>query len=129
MRKFNLTLCVVDQRPSAIDDEVISQMPTRFLFHLGEERDIDAALSGTEQPTKWRNVLARIGRQECLGFGYAFPNHTVFKVRNYDESLNEIWSPVKTGAANRTRFGSEKKTSSSPVEESKERLRDLAENI
>lgn len=68
MRKFKLTLCVVDQRPSAIYDEVISQMPTRFLFHLGEERDIDAALSGSEQPAKWRNVLARIGRQECLGF-------------------------------------------------------------
>jgi hypothetical protein len=129
MRKFNLTLCVVDQRPSAIDDEVISQMPTRFLFHLGEERDIDAALSGTEQPVKWRNVLARIGRQECLGFGYAFPNHTVFKVRNYDESLNEIWSPVKTGSGDKALLGKEKRKPSSPVEESKKRLRDLTENI
>jgi DNA helicase HerA-like ATPase len=129
MRKFNLTLCVVDQRPSAIDDEVISQMPTRFLFHLGEERDIDAALSGTEQPAKWRNVLARIGRQECLGFGYAFPNHTVFKVRNYDESLNEIWSPVKIGSGERTLVGKERRALSSSVEDSKRRLKDLTENI
>jgi DNA helicase HerA-like ATPase len=118
MRKFNLTLCVVDQRPSAIDDEVISQMPTRFLFHLGEERDIDAALSGTEQPVKWRNVLARIGRQECLGFGYAFPNHTVFKVRNYDESLEEIWSPIR-----------KEKEASYSVENSKKRLKDVSERI
>jgi DNA helicase HerA-like ATPase len=129
MRKFKLTLCVVDQRPSAIDDEVISQMPTRFLFHLGEEKDIDAALSGTEQPVKWRNVLARIGRQECLGFGYAFPNHTVFKVRNYDESLNEIWSPVKIGSGERTSVGKERRASSSSVEDSKKRLKDLTENI
>jgi DNA helicase HerA-like ATPase len=118
MRKFKLTLCVVDQRPSAIYDEVISQMPTRFLFHLGEERDIDAALSGSEQPAKWRNVLARIGRQECLGFGYAFPNHTVFKVRDYDESLKDMWSPLKTAIA----------ASSSP-EASKKRIKDLSEHI
>jgi hypothetical protein len=118
MRKFKLTICVVDQRPSAIDDEVISQMPTRFLFHLGEERDIDAALSGTEQPAKWRNVLARIGRQECLGFGYAFPNHTVFKVRDYNESLKEIWSPLKVT-----------KSIPSSSDVSKKRLRDLSEHI
>jgi hypothetical protein len=129
MRKFNLTLCVVDQRPSAIDDEVISQMPTRFLFHLGEERDIDAALSGTEQPLKWRNVLARIGRQECLGFGYAFPNHTVFRVRTYDESLNEIWSPIRINREEKPPLAKERRAVSSSVEESRKRLRDLTENI
>jgi DNA helicase HerA-like ATPase len=129
MRKFKLTLCVVDQRPSAIDDEVISQMPTRFLFHLGEERDIDAALSGTEQPVKWRNVLARIGRQECLGFGYAFPNHTVFKVRNYDESLNEIWSPIRVRKAETGHTDKDGKSSPSSVEESKRRLKDVSERI
>jgi hypothetical protein len=129
MRKFNLTLCVVDQRPSAIDDEVISQMPTRFLFHLGEERDIDAALSGTEQPLKWRNVLARIGRQECLGFGYAFPNHTVFRVRTYDESLNEIWSPIRTNSGDKHSMAKERRATSSSIEESRKRLRDLTENI
>jgi hypothetical protein len=85
---------------------------------LGEERDIDAALSGSEQPAKWRNVLARIGRQECLGFGYAFPNHTVFKVRNYDQSLDEIWSPLMKKTAK----------ASSP-EASKKRLKDLSEHI
>jgi DNA helicase HerA-like ATPase len=129
MRKFKLTLCVVDQRPSAIYDEVISQMPTRFLFHLGEERDIDAALSGSEQPVKWRNVLARIGRQECLGFGYAFPNHTVFKVRNYDESLDEIWSPMKTRKKEPGHGGTDSGKASSSVDESKKRLKDVSERI
>jgi DNA helicase HerA-like ATPase len=129
MRKFKLTLCVVDQRPSAIDDEVISQMPTRFLFHLGEERDIDAALSGSEQPAKWRNVLARIGRQECLGFGYAFPNHTVFKVRNYDESLDEIWSPMKTRKNEPGRGGTDSGRASSSVDDSKRRLKEVSERI
>jgi DNA helicase HerA-like ATPase len=129
MRKFKLTLCVVDQRPSAIDDEVISQMPTRFLFHLGEENDIKAALSGSEEPAKWRNILARIGKQECLGLGYAFPNHTVFKVSNYDESLNEIWSPIKTGGPGEapSRKGSD--ITSSSVEESKKRLKHLSDKI
>lgn len=129
MRKFKLTLCVVDQRPSAIYDEVISQMPTRFLFHLGEERDIDAALSGSEQPAKWRNVLARIGRQECLGFGYAFPNHTVFKVRNYDESLDEIWNPMKTRKNEPGHGGTDSGRGSSSVDESKRRLKEVSERI
>lgn len=129
MRKFQLTLCVVDQRPSAIDDEVISQMPTRFLFHLGEENDIEAALSGTEQPGRWRNILARIGKQECLGLGYAFPNHTVFKVKNYDESLNEIWGPIRMGGLEEASRRKESGVPSSSVEQSKRRLKDLSEKI
>jgi DNA helicase HerA-like ATPase len=128
MRKFNLTLCVVDQRPSAIDDEVISQMPTRFLFHLGEENDIKAALSGTEEPAKWRNILARIGKQECLGLGYAFPNHTVFKVRNYDDTLNEIWGPARARSSGETSGKGSGPTSSS-VEDSKRRLKHLSDKI
>ena len=33
MRKFNVTLLVVDQRPSGIDAEVLSQIGTRFSSH------------------------------------------------------------------------------------------------
>jgi DNA helicase HerA-like ATPase len=129
MRKFQLTLCVVDQRPYAIDDEVISQMPTRFLFHIGEENDIKAALSGTEEPIRWRNILARIGKQECLGLGYAFPNHTVFKVSNYDESLNKIWSPTETRGSGEVLGRKQSGTTSLSVEESKKKLKDLSERI
>ena len=40
MRKYNVTLLVVDQRPSAIDEEVMSQIGTRVTALLDNERDI-----------------------------------------------------------------------------------------
>ena len=38
---------VIDQRPSAIDSEVMSQLGTRLTCLLDDERDIEAVLSGT----------------------------------------------------------------------------------
>ncbi|MBA7674884.1 hypothetical protein ES703_83109 [subsurface metagenome] len=46
MRKYNVTLLVIDQRPSGIDDEVLSQIGTKITFHLDNERDIDSVLAG-----------------------------------------------------------------------------------
>ncbi|HEY9648117.1 MAG TPA: ATP-binding protein, partial [Chroococcidiopsis sp.] len=42
MRKFFVTLLVVDQRPSGIDNEVMSQIGTRITALLNDEKDIDA---------------------------------------------------------------------------------------
>ena len=46
LRKYHVTLMVVDQRPSSIDDEVLSQLGTRVSGKLTEERDIEAVLTG-----------------------------------------------------------------------------------
>ncbi len=40
MRKYNVTLLIVDQRPSGIDDEVLSQLGTRVTCLLSDERAI-----------------------------------------------------------------------------------------
>jgi len=50
MRKYNVTLLVIDQRPSGIDDEVISQMGTKITCLLDNERDVDSVveMSGVE---------------------------------------------------------------------------------
>src|SRR5215204_6733007 len=42
LRKYSVTLLVVDQRPSGIDDEVLSQLGTKITGLLTEEHDIDA---------------------------------------------------------------------------------------
>ena len=47
LRKYNVTLMVIDQRPSVIDSEVMSQLGTRLTCLLDNERDIEAVLSGT----------------------------------------------------------------------------------
>ncbi|MFZ3071284.1 MAG: ATP-binding protein, partial [Anaerolineaceae bacterium] len=46
MRKYYVTLLIIDQRPSQIYDEVMSQLGTRISGSLGDEDDINAVLSG-----------------------------------------------------------------------------------
>ena len=46
MRKYYVTLLIIDQRPSQISDEVMSQLGTRISGWLGDEDDVHAVLSG-----------------------------------------------------------------------------------
>ena len=55
LRKYYVTLLIVDQRPSQIYDEVMSQLGTRISGWLGDEDDIHAVLSGLSG----REALAR----------------------------------------------------------------------
>ena len=58
MRKYNVTLVVIDQRPSGIDAEVMSQLGTRITGLLTEERDIDAVFTGMSGRAFLRSALA-----------------------------------------------------------------------
>ena len=60
MRKYNVTLLVVDQRPSGIDDEIMSQIGTKLTCLLDSDRDVDAVLSGVSGSRKLRSVLSRL---------------------------------------------------------------------
>jgi DNA helicase HerA-like ATPase len=85
MRKYNVTLLVVDQRPSAIDDEVMSQIGTRVTALLDNERDIAAVLNGINGAGGLREVLARLEtKQQAIIMGHAVPMPVVIKPRNYD---------------------------------------------
>ena len=84
MRKHNVTLMVVDQRPSGIDDEVMSQLGTKVTCLLDNERDIDAVLTGVSGSRKLRGVLARLeSKQQALVFGHALPMPVVIRTRDY----------------------------------------------
>ena len=84
MRKYNVTLLIIDQRPSGIDEEVMSQIGTRITCLLDNERDIDAVLSGTPGKNELRSVLARLeSKQQALIFGAAVPMPVVVKTREY----------------------------------------------
>ena len=74
LRKYNVTLMVIDQRPSAIDSEVMSQVGTRLTCLLDNDRDIDAVLQGTSGSRQLRGVLSRLeAKQQALIFGHALP--------------------------------------------------------
>ena len=84
LRKYNVTLMVIDQRPSGIDSEVMSQLGTRLTCLLDNDRDIDSVLSGTAGSRQLRGVLARLeARQQALIFGHAVPMPVVVHTRDY----------------------------------------------
>jgi DNA helicase HerA-like ATPase len=88
MRKYNVTLLVVDQRPSAIDEEVMSQIGTRVTCLLDNEADVRAVLSGVSGAGGLREVLARLDtRQQALILGHAVPMPVVVRARDYDAAL------------------------------------------
>jgi DNA helicase HerA-like ATPase len=84
MRKYNVTLLVVDQRPSGIDEEVMSQLGTKITCLLDNERDIESALTGVSGKGELKAVLSKLdSRQQALIFGHAVPMPVVIKTRDY----------------------------------------------
>ncbi len=84
MRKYNVTLLVIDQRPSGIDEEVMSQIGTKITCLLDNERDIDAVLTGVSGKNELRSVLARLEpKQQVLIFGHSVPMPVVVHTREY----------------------------------------------
>ncbi len=84
MRKYNVTLLVIDQRPSGIDDEVMSQIGTKLACLLDNERDIDAIFSGVAGSRELRSVLSKLNsKQQALIFGHSVPMPVVVRVRDF----------------------------------------------
>lgn len=90
MRKYFVTLLVVDQRPSGIDNEVMSQIGTRITALLNDDRDIDAIFTGVSGGQSLRSVLAKLdSKQQALLLGHAVPMPVVVRTRPYDQSFYE----------------------------------------
>jgi uncharacterized protein len=88
LRKYNVTLLIVDQRPSGIDEEVMSQIGTRVTALLDNEADIRAVFMGVSGATELRQVLARLDtRQQALIMGHAVPMPVVVQTRTYGPEL------------------------------------------
>ena len=84
MRKYYVSLLIVDQRPSGIDDEVLSQIGTRITALLNDEKDIQAVLTGVSGTEGLRSVLASLdSKQQALVIGHAVPMPVVIKTREY----------------------------------------------
>ncbi len=88
MRKYFVTLLVVDQRPSGIDNEVMSQIGTRITALLNDEKDIDAIFTGVSGGQSLRSVLAKLdSKQQALILGHAVPMPVVIRTRPYDQTF------------------------------------------
>jgi hypothetical protein len=90
MRKYYVTLLIIDQRPSQIYDEVMSQLGTRISGWLGDEDDIHAVLSGLAGREALRGMLARLQpKDEVLLLGWGVPMPLPVRSRRYDDTFWE----------------------------------------
>jgi hypothetical protein len=88
MRKYYVTLLVVDQRPSSIDSEVLSQIGTRIVALINDDKDIEAVFTGVSGASGLKTVLAGLdSRQQALLLGHAAPMPVVIRTRPYDEAF------------------------------------------
>lgn len=88
LRKYNVTLLIIDQRPSGIDSEVLSQIGTRATLLLNDENDINAVFVGESGGNNLKTILSQLNpKQEVLMFGYAMPMPIVVRSRRYDSEF------------------------------------------
>jgi DNA helicase HerA-like ATPase len=101
LRKYFVTMLIVDQRPSGIDDEVISQIGTRITALLNDEKDIQSVLTGVSNTSGLRAILASLDtKQQALIIGHAMPMPVVVRTREYDEGFyKQISSLPEPGQA------------------------------
>ncbi|MCX2727367.1 ATP-binding protein [Thermomicrobium sp. 4228-Ro] len=84
MRKYRVTLLIVDQRPSSIDREILSQLGTKIIGPLSDQQDIEAVLTGVADRSGLRNLLANLSpRQECVIVGHAVRMPVAIRTRPY----------------------------------------------
>lgn len=67
-RKVNLVSAIVDQRPSEIPDDIISQLNSRIIHRLDEIKDLNAALAGLKKK-KYMPIVGSLDTGEAIFFG------------------------------------------------------------
>lgn len=88
MRKYYVSLLVVDQRPSGIDPEILSQIGTKMIAQLNDEKDIQAVLTGVANAQQLRIILASLdSKKQVLLLGPAVAMPVVIETRAYDEDF------------------------------------------
>jgi DNA helicase HerA-like ATPase len=93
MRKFNLVISIIDQRPSKIDDEVMSQLGNRIILSLKDTDDLRAALAGIPKASVWINVTQSIPPRTALIVGDAVRVPTVIDVLDYS-NIEKLLAPT-----------------------------------
>jgi DNA helicase HerA-like ATPase len=89
MRKYNMVLLLIDQRPSGIDDEILSQVGTRIVGELGDERDISAVLTGLPSQGTLKVLINNLEPRQFLLTGFALPMPVVIDAKDYGEFCRE----------------------------------------
>lgn len=96
MRKYYVSLLVVDQRPSGIDSEVLSQIGTKIVAQLNDEKDIQGVLTGISNAQNLRSILASLdSKKQALLLGHAVTMPVVIETRSYDEDFYRAMTAIE----------------------------------
>lgn len=102
MRKYFVTLLIVDQRPSGIDNEVMSQVGTRVTALLNDDKDIDAVFTGVSGGNTLKTVLSQLDpKQQALILGYSVPMPVVVRTRSYNNDFYRDMGYLELSEENR----------------------------
>lgn len=88
MRKYYVSLLVVDQRPSGIDAEILSQIGTKIVAQLNDDKDIQGVLTGINGAQHLRTILSSLdSKKQALLLGHALTMPVVIETREYGEDF------------------------------------------
>ena len=97
MRKYYVSLLIVDQRPSGIDQEILSQVGTKIVAQLNDEKDIQAVLMGVHNASSLRSILATLdSKKQALVMGHAIAMPVVVQTREYDETFYKAMHEISS---------------------------------
>ncbi len=109
LRKYNVTLMVIDQRPSQIDSEVLSQIGTRFCLQLDSDADVEALVGGMSGRAGLKTVIAALeSSRQAVVFGHALPMPVVVQTP-------ELTAVYGAGSSLRARLGVAESPGQRPV--------------
>lgn len=95
MRKKGVILCVIDQRPSELDEDVISMLWTNFVLSLTDRRDISTALIGAPKADLFTKIIPLLKTREVFIYGQAISFPVVIKIKDYSKVILFFKKKVK----------------------------------
>ncbi|AMM54054.1 DNA double-strand break repair helicase HerA [Pyrococcus kukulkanii] len=85
-RKFGVGLGVVSQRPSKLNEDILSQMNTKIILRIVNPRDQEYVLRASEQLSKdLMDDIAGLGKGEAVIVGQAIKVPALVKIYNFKE--------------------------------------------
>ncbi len=99
LRKRGILLCIIDQRPSQIAEDVIAMLWNNFVFSLTEAKDITSVTRNLKFSSLFESVISNLKRREALIFGEMIKIPAVVTIVDYKEMvkfLKRVYENQKT---------------------------------
>lgn len=90
MRKRGVIVVPIDQKPGDLDPDVTGMIWTNIVFALTNSRDVNAAISGLENPKLYESIVNSLKPGEALIYGPAVKFPVVLKISDYSKMSLEL---------------------------------------